>query len=314
MTHGAPIVGLPLAREDFDNLGSPKLLQDFLRRLQHREVKLRGNRRMRFVFDLDGTLVTPPKRHGDYTSVEPIEENIALVRSLKQAGNYIIIWTARESERHRGNIGAIMAAVGKVTLDTLERLSIPYDELFFGKPHADAYIDHKAINSRVDTEKELGWMATAEKDDGPGVAGGVKARAFNNVRPLDEHHIVKTGPVSVMRGELFWYRQIPTELNDLFPEPVEISDSGSHLASIVMKKVEGVPFTHLLVNLCLTPARLLKALSSLTRLHRCEPPNGTSLQEVPHSALYTNYRSKLVERYEKHRMLYNSFSLSDLGF
>jgi len=201
-----------------------------------------------------------------------------------------------------------------VTLDTLEQFSIPYDELFFGKPHADAYIDHKAINSRVDTEKELGWRATAEKDDGPGVAGGVKARAFNNVRPLDEHHIVKTGPVSVMRGELFWYRQIPTELADLFPEPVEISDDGALLASIVMKKVVGVPFTHLLINLCLTPARLLKALSALTRLHRCEPPKGASSEEVPHSALYTNLGAKLVERYEKHRMLYNSFSLSDLGF
>merc|ERR1719352_857630 len=141
MTHGAPIVGLPLAREDFDNLGSPKLLQNFLCRLQRREVKLPGIRRMRFVFDLDGTLVTPPKRHGDYASVEPIEQNITLVRSLKAAGYYIIVWTSRESERHRGNIGAIMAAVGKVTLDTLERFGIPYDELLFGKPHTDAYID-----------------------------------------------------------------------------------------------------------------------------------------------------------------------------
>jgi len=260
-----------------------------------------------------------------------------LVRSLKAAGHYIILWTARESERHRGNVGAIVAAVGKVTLETLERLSIPYDELLFGKPHADAYIDHRAVNSRVDTEKELGWEVADRSATHARIAGSVEARAFNTVRPLDEQHVVKTGPVHVMRGELHWYRNIPADLTDLFPRPVEISDGGAHMASIVMSKVEGVPFTHLLVNLCLTPARLLRLLSALTRMHRCKAAkrgiavriaspgqSGTEPEEewqsqvtsedegqLSPSAYYSNLRAKLIQRYEQHRSLYHSFSVAE---
>merc|ERR1712151_774453 len=118
-------------------------------------------------------------------------------------------------------------------------------------------------------EKELGWSAFSLGDAG-GIAGGVAARAFNNVRPLDERHVAKTGPTHVMRGELYWYRHIPPALTDLFPTPVEMSDTGMHLASVVMTKVDGVPFTHLLVNLCLTPARLSTMLVALTRLHKCK--------------------------------------------
>jgi len=224
--------------------------------------------------------------------------------------------------------------VGKVTLDTLDRFKIPYDELLFGKPHADAYIDHRAISSRVDTEKELGWVASEIRDEGSRIAGSVAARAFNNVRPLDELHVVKTGPNWVMRGECHWYGCIPPEISDLFPRAVEISAAGTHMASIVMTKVEGVPFTHLLLNLCLTPARLLRLMASLNRLHRCAPTAPTELpmvtsgseatgadgikldfhEQVDDRLLYANLRVKLKERYEKHRTLYHSFSVSELGF
>jgi histidinol phosphatase-like enzyme len=47
----------------------------------------------RFSFDLDGTLVTLPKVAGDYSTVEPIESNIELVKELHKSGNYIIIQT-----------------------------------------------------------------------------------------------------------------------------------------------------------------------------------------------------------------------------
>lgn len=336
LNDGEAIVGLPLRmNEDFVDLGTPGHVREFLCRLRKGEVKLQCARRMRFVFDLDGTLVTPPTQHGDYASVEPIEQNIALVRSLKAAGHYIIIWTARESERHRGNVGAIVAAVGKVTLECLDKFNIPYDELLFNKPHADAYIDHRAVNSRVDTQKELGWEVADHSVGHARIAGSVAARAFNTVRPLDELHVVKTGPVHVMRGELHWYRNIPADLADLFPRPVELSDCGTHMASMVMTKVEGVPFTHLLVNLCLTPTRLLRLLSALTRMHRCkvvkrsgraisgkEPEEEWQSQvteeddddKLPSSAYYKNLRTKLVQRYEQHRSLYHSFSVSELGF
>jgi hypothetical protein len=333
LQHDVHIACLKLdTNNDFVSLGTPAQMKDFLNGLQNGDSRLYGNRRMRFVFGLDGTLVTPPRNYGDWASVDPIEQNVALVRSLKAAGHYVIVWTSRESERLGGNVGAIIAAVGQVTITTLEKLRIPYDELLFGKPHADAYIDERAVNSRVDTEKELGWSACDSGADAGGIAGGVAARAFNNVRPLDERLVAKTGPVHVMRGELYWYRHIPVALADLFPTPVEMSDTSAHLASIVMTKVDGIPFTHLLVNLCLTTSRLSQFLHALTRVHDCKAPSlecdgseqpftmlGTNLnlgrtEAIPDSMLYVNLRPKLIERIEKYRSLYRSFSVSEVGF
>jgi hypothetical protein len=165
----------------------------------------------------------------------------------------------------------------------------------------------------------------------------VAARAFNTVRPFDDLHVFKTGPVHVMRGELHWYKNIPPELVDIFPKPVETSECGIHMASILMTKVEGVPFTHLLLNLCLTPARLLRLLTALTRVHRCKTPRRPRLpgaagrepeeeyqsqvsadegedEQLPTSAYYVNLRVKLEQRYAQYRSLYHSFSVSELGF
>jgi len=112
----------------------------------------------RFCFDLDNTLVTYPKIKGDYSTVEPIVKNIEYLRFLKESGHHIIIYTARKMTTHGGNIGKIFADVGKTTLDTLEKFEIPFDEIFFGKPNADFYIDDLAINSRHEISKLTGFF------------------------------------------------------------------------------------------------------------------------------------------------------------
>lgn len=112
----------------------------------------------RFCFDLDNTLVTYPKIKGDYSTVEPIVKNIEYLRFLKESGHHIIIYTARKMTTHGGNIGKIFADVGKTTLDTLEKFEIPFDEIFFGKPNADFYIDDLAINSNHEISKLTGFF------------------------------------------------------------------------------------------------------------------------------------------------------------
>ncbi|CAF1536015.1 unnamed protein product [Adineta steineri] len=81
---------------------------------------------MRFCFDLDNTLVSYPTIYGDYNSVEPKIHNIQLVRELHMAGHYIIIQTARRMKTHQGNVGAVIADIGKITLETLTKFNIPY--------------------------------------------------------------------------------------------------------------------------------------------------------------------------------------------
>ena len=44
-----------------------------------------------------------------------------------------------------GDVGKVIERVGKVTEDWLEKWKVPYDELVFGKPYADMYIDDLGI-------------------------------------------------------------------------------------------------------------------------------------------------------------------------
>ena len=46
--------------------------------------------------------------------------------------------------------------IAKVTFDQLDEFGIPYDEIHFGKPHADVYIDGKSVNPTTEFAKTLG--------------------------------------------------------------------------------------------------------------------------------------------------------------
>jgi hypothetical protein len=54
-------------------------------------------------------------------------------------------FTARNMGSTGHNIGKAMKNVGKITLDWLEKNSIEYDEIFFGKPNADITIDDRVL-------------------------------------------------------------------------------------------------------------------------------------------------------------------------
>lgn len=99
--------------------------------------------------------MTLPKVPGDYASVEPIPRNIELVRQLHAAGHHIIIQTSRGMRDHAGNLGQVMRDVGRLTFSSLHDFDIPYDELLFGKPEADVYVGHRAVNSLIDTIQEV---------------------------------------------------------------------------------------------------------------------------------------------------------------
>jgi hypothetical protein len=88
-------------------------------------------------FDLDGTLCT--NTFGDYESAEPFPWAIARVNALAEQGHRIIVFTARGT--------ATGIDWDEVTRGQLERWGVRYDELFFGKPSADVYVDDRAIHT-----------------------------------------------------------------------------------------------------------------------------------------------------------------------
>jgi capsule biosynthesis phosphatase len=67
------------------------------------------------------------------------------LHSLRAAGHYLIICTARHMKTCEGNVGKVVARLGAVTLEWLDRHGIQFDEIHFGKPHADIYIDDNAL-------------------------------------------------------------------------------------------------------------------------------------------------------------------------
>lgn len=95
-----------------------------------------------FCFDIDGTLCEQVMT--DYSLAEPFQNRIDKVNSLYDDGHRIILFSARGSVSGRD--------WRQPTLTQLSDWGVRYHELILGKPHADVYIDDKAIHS-----EEFDW-------------------------------------------------------------------------------------------------------------------------------------------------------------
>ncbi len=100
---------------------------------------------MRICIDLDGVISKLKQTGEDYSELKPVENAISKLHELRYNGHHIIIYTARHMKSCEGNVGLVNARIGKMTLDWLEKYDVPYDEIYFGKPFADLYIDDNAI-------------------------------------------------------------------------------------------------------------------------------------------------------------------------
>lgn len=98
---------------------------------------------MRIVFDLDDTIQFASFR--DYVNAIPHTAIIKKMRDAKAAGAYIIINTARGMLSCGGDRDKADKKNRDIIENWLKKYDVPYDELVFGKPMADAYVDDKAI-------------------------------------------------------------------------------------------------------------------------------------------------------------------------
>lgn len=100
---------------------------------------------MRICIDLDGTIAKNKVGGQDYKDVEPMPFAVEALQSLKKQGVYIIIHTARNMGTCNNNLGKVIARQAKLVTEWLDKYNIPYDELLFGKPNVDYFIDDKSI-------------------------------------------------------------------------------------------------------------------------------------------------------------------------
>lgn len=100
---------------------------------------------MRIVVDLDGTICPIRQDPQTYADLEPLPGAIDKLNGLREEGAYIIIQTARNMATQKSNVGKVMQNIGKVTLDWLAKYEVPYDEIYFGKPNGEVYLDDRAF-------------------------------------------------------------------------------------------------------------------------------------------------------------------------
>jgi capsule biosynthesis phosphatase len=100
---------------------------------------------MRIVIDLDGTICPIKTKEETYAGLLPLPGAVEMIQTLRQSGHYVILQTARNMGTQQANLGKVMKNIGKTTLDWLEQHGIEYDEIYFGKPNADIYIDDRAF-------------------------------------------------------------------------------------------------------------------------------------------------------------------------
>jgi capsule biosynthesis phosphatase len=228
----------------------------------------------RFCFDLDNTLVTYPEIPNDYTTVRPIPYNINFLKYLKRERHTIIIHTARRMKTHKGNTGSVLADIGKITFDTLQKFDIPFDEIHFGKPDADFYIDDKAVNCFSNLERETGFYDIF-----------IPSRSFNTIKVVEDT-IVKSSKNNKLRGEIYWYTNCPEDIKGLFPRFIS-GDTDSY----VVEKINGVSMSYLFTQKNLTCELLDTIITSLQKIHISKS------NTVFNGDIYELYKRKLKERY-----------------
>ena len=268
---------ISIEKKDWICLGTPIQLRHFY----HNYPKISFNSKIkinpkRICFDLDNTLVYC--FNNDYINVKPIEKNIKFLKYLKSFGNTIIIYTDREINNN----------IGKLTFDTLDKFDIPYNEIYFGKPYADVYIDNLALNSYDDMEKYLGYYMD-----------NIDTRSFNKL----ENNIIETYTKKnedTLEGEIYYYRNIPREIKDLFGLFI---DYGEDMKWYKMEKISGLTATTLYLSELLTTDNLKHIMNSIKRIQNTNINTNTELN------IYNNYASKLKERYYSYD--YSGFSNSN---
>lgn len=234
---------------------------------------------------------------------------------------------------HNGNVGAVIADIGPVTLKSLADFGIPYDEIFFGKPYAHIYVDDLAVNANLDTRRETGWLreelealTIENKMADPKEAqkaGIIASRSFNHVQIVGDQ-IIKSSQSDAILGEMYFYAHMPDQIADLFPTVYSIEylkDSSQY--SLTMERLTGVTYTHLLLGRSLTAGRLKALLLALNRIHKASPESsvdlktGTEIDDLfaaefakgtEATNIYANYSAKVKDRYKKYRSEYDSLS------
>jgi len=249
--------------------------------------------KMRICFDLDNTIVTYPTIPGDYSSVKPIYKIINLMKQLKADNHTIIIYTARRMKTHHNNIGASIADIGEITFKTLREFDIPFDEIIFGKPIADIYIDDRSINPY---KYNMDLLGIFNNHNNKCPLNKLDNNKYNSIKKQNEKTIIKKGLSLFLNGEIYFYKSIQ-KLNDcniskLFPDYYN-SIIENDISKLYIENINSIPFYLLYKNEMCSFNHLTKLFEIIKTLHNYKPIDII----INNIDIINNYSNKLIERF-----------------
>lgn len=102
-----------------------------------------------YVIDIDDTISITPRKDGVglYNQAEPIKPVIQKIQELKKSGHTIILFTARGMRTFNNDVTKIEDFHKETLVNWLEKNSVPYDQLIFGKPWGPnvVYVDDRSL-------------------------------------------------------------------------------------------------------------------------------------------------------------------------
>lgn len=127
------------------------------------------------VMDIDGTICPIKRKDQEYIDVVPYQEVVKKMREYKAGGAKIVLYTSRNMNTYKGNLGLINANTAKILMKWLEKWDIPYDEILYGKPwpgHRGFYVDDRCV--RPDeflkySEEELNKICKGSQSKGENI-------------------------------------------------------------------------------------------------------------------------------------------------
>jgi CMP-N,N'-diacetyllegionaminic acid synthase len=97
---------------------------------------------MTYFIDIDNTICQTEGT--DYAQAQPLPERIAVVNRLFEAGNLIVMWTAR------GSLKGVTLELRRLTQRQLTAWGVKYHELRLDKPFFDVLVDDRALSSLME--------------------------------------------------------------------------------------------------------------------------------------------------------------------
>lgn len=110
-------------------------------------------KKLTICFDIDNVICKTLKNN--YKKSTPIKKNIRIINLLRKKGHYIKLFTARYMGRNKENKIFAKKHAKKLTLTQLKKWKVDYNEIIFGKPSYDLFIDDKSLFFKKDWSSKI---------------------------------------------------------------------------------------------------------------------------------------------------------------